>query len=127
MYKSTTRNRDTEETEGGIDCDLTRPRASLGSERWQWRFSSKTSGKGCRKRKHGLRGRKKREGYVDDFEISTVEVESKAWEATKGEDGETVQIELLMRVVADIGLVGSSKCRKIVNLKSYNESIARDC
>ena len=70
----------------------------------------------------GLRGRKKREGYVDDFEISTVEVESKAWEATKGEDGETVQIELLMRVVADIGLVGLPNAGKSSILKAITKA-----
>ena len=70
----------------------------------------------------GLGGRKKKEGYVDDFEISTVQVESKAWEATKGEDGETVQIELLMRVVADIGLVGLPNAGKSSILKAITKA-----
>jgi GTPase involved in cell partitioning and DNA repair len=58
----------------------------------------------------------------DDLEISTVEVESKAWEATKGEDGESIQIELLMRIVADIGIVGLPNVGKSSILKAITKA-----
>ena len=108
---------------GELIADLTRPGEQVlvargGNGGLAARRAEKVAGS----ESMGLRGRKKREGYVDDFEISTVEVESKAWEATKGEDGETVQIELLMRVVADIGLVGLPNAGKSSILKAITKA-----
>ena len=47
-----------------------------------------------------------RNDYSEGVEASEIEIESATFKATNGEQGEELTIELLMRVVADIGLVG---------------------
>ena len=84
-------------------------------------FSSKTSGKGCRKRKHRLRGRKERR-IRDDLKYRPLKSNRRLGRRRKAKWGDCAN-----RVVDAGGCryrTGrSSKCRKIVNLKSYNESM----
>jgi len=57
----------------------------------------------------GRRGVGAERALGENVEVSDIELEDATFTATCGEQGEDLQVELLMRVVADIGLVAGAR------------------